>query len=59
MKFDMLVHYLGRAGLEAAPGSLQNHLLLFGEDRGLLVSLDGRLALVRFVVGHDECLQTR
>lgn len=56
---DVLTPYLGRTGLEAAPGGLQHHLLLLGEDRSLLVSLGGRLALVGFVVGHDGCIERK
>lgn len=47
---DVLAIYLGRTRLETAPGGLQDHLLLFGEDGALLVSLGGRLALVGFVI---------
>jgi hypothetical protein len=55
----VLTLYLRRTGLEAAPGGLQNHFLLLGEDRSLLVSLGGRLALVGFVVGHDDCIEKK
>jgi hypothetical protein len=48
--------YFGRTGLEATPGELQNHLFLLGEDDGLLVSLDRRLA---FAVRHDGCVERR
>lgn len=55
---DVVTTYLRRTGLETAPGGLQNHLFLFGEDGTLLVSLSGRLALVGFVVGHDDCVES-
>jgi hypothetical protein len=58
-KRGVLTTYFGGTRLEATPGELQHHLFLLGEDHGLLVSLDGRLALVGFAVRHDGCVDRR
>jgi hypothetical protein len=51
-KLGILTSHFGRAGLEAAPGHLEDHLLLLREDDGFLVSLGRRLILVGLVVRH-------